>query len=331
MSRPGRITVASATFAVDGVSTSLHVWPGLGAAVVDGRPRWSCGRGRGGSCGRGRRAAAGRVAAIGVGRDRARAPRAAALRGRRRRSSWSSRPGAVVVAPRRRGGRRAGRGRRGRLGTSRGAPRERSAEHRTEPQLGGLADELVGLLAFFTPGRSTTMLLPWRLTSGSAMPRPSTRLTDDVDRGVERRQCRSPSPGTARSTCRPGGRGRARDGSTPTSVADEQPTMMTTVDHEHDDLSADVHESVWPRSGSVAVGVGRVGFASRPSTAAPIAPRATRMTVPGAISRSAVGVAELDDRPKIPLVVSTSSPLDLTLERPRPAAIRRCCGRHSKR
>jgi hypothetical protein len=34
--RPGRITVAVATFCVDGVRMSLHVCPGLGAAGVDG-------------------------------------------------------------------------------------------------------------------------------------------------------------------------------------------------------------------------------------------------------------------------------------------------------
>ena len=41
---------------------------------------------------------------------------------------------------------------------------------------------------FFAPGRLMTMVLPWRLTSGSATPSASTRLRDDLDRGVQGRE-----------------------------------------------------------------------------------------------------------------------------------------------
>ena len=50
-------------------------------------------------------------------------------------------------------------------------------EHGPEPQLGRLADEVGGpCRGSSTPGRSTTMLPPWRVISGSATPRLSTRL-----------------------------------------------------------------------------------------------------------------------------------------------------------
>ena len=98
----------------------------------------------------------------------------------------------------------------------------------------------------FTPGRSTTIVLPWRCTSGSAMPRPSTRLRMIVDRGVERRAGRSPSPGRARSRCRPGGRGRAPGRLVAEDGRENVPTITHDRDDQQDDLAA--HGSVRLRS-----------------------------------------------------------------------------------
>ena len=64
----------------------------------------------------------------------------------------------------------------------------------------------------FTPGRFTTIVLPWRCTSGSAIPSPSTRLRMTSAAVFERAQVGALQRDTARSRCRPGGRGRAPDG-----------------------------------------------------------------------------------------------------------------------
>ncbi len=92
----------------------------------------------------------------------------------------------VVVAPFTRGGRRAldrgGRGRDGRAGV-----RERTGRrlHLTEPQLRGLADERVGLGRVLHAGQVDHDVVALALTSGSAIPRPSTRLRMIGDGGVE--------------------------------------------------------------------------------------------------------------------------------------------------
>ena len=230
MLRPGRITVALATFAVDGVSTSLHVWPGFGVAMRrGGRGRVAWHRRAGRRCGGGAGATvvgvswAGRTAAIGVvGTVRTPAPLPLIVV-----EVVAPVVGAVVVAP-------------GAVvvvapgavvvvdsGTS-GVP------HGNVWSTGRNRSSAVwptcssAFSRSFTPGRSTTIVLPCRCTSGSAMPRPSTRWRM-MSTAVSSAEVSVPLTGNRTIEIPPWrsrpSAGRFDDASVHTNV----PTMITTV------------------------------------------------------------------------------------------------------
>ena len=195
---------------------------------------------------------------------------AAAVLGGWRASSWWSRPRG------RRGGRR-GRGLRlRRLG-------RQLRDHRPEAQLGGLADERAALARSFTPGRSTTMLLPWRVISRLGDAEAVDAVADDVDGDVERSRSCTCRPARAPPTRRPGGRGRARVVLPRASVASERPTTSDERDDQEDDVPA--HGSVVARAvvGRVLVerSASPADSGARGFAAWAMAPRATVITHAG--------------------------------------------------
>ena len=155
----------------------------------------------------------------------------------------------VAVVTRRGGGRRWPLVRWWSPGGGRGGGRRRSWsrllraaawEHRPEPQLGGLAHDRQGAVLVLHAGQlHDDVVLPWRLMSGSATPRASTRLRMIE---IDWSSTSVPTVGFgvgARPTRRPGGRGRgwrcvrravARNATTPRerrSRSDRRPADRT--------------------------------------------------------------------------------------------------------
>ena len=306
--RPGSQTSASGTFAARGVSRSLQDWPGCGWATVDGVASAAVVVG----C---RRAVDGGRCRVGA-RPSSRPARDASPRSARSGSVRAPAPDPeiVVVVPavddRRRGRGRAGDGRRRRAGAT------------VVVVVGiGVAHGSVGLRPVGSAARRSgrpcssafvavlharqvdddRVALPLHLGLGDA--EAVDAVADDVDRGVERGG-RCPRPGTARSRCRPAGRGRARAGCRRAASQANVPTMTTTVEMSR---SLPAHGSARPpsrprpgRRSSRRVGRCRAladGAARDPDH------RAGRDLELGGRRRRGATI-----RPKMPLVVMTSSP-----------------------
>ena len=129
----------------------------------------------------------------------------------------------------RRGGRRALDRRGGRRARSRCETGTVRRLHRTEPQLGGLADEALGLGRVLHARQVDDDRVALALHVGLGDAETVDAVADDVDRGVERRSGRSPSPG-ASTIEMPPWRSRPSTGRlSESSVATNVPTITTTV------------------------------------------------------------------------------------------------------
>ena len=119
----------------------------------------------------------------------------------------------------------------------------------------------------FTPGRFTTIVLPWRCTSGSAMPRPSTRLRMT---SIAVLSALRSVPFTGNSTIEmPPWRSRPSTGRlSESSVATNVPTMTTTVDDQHDHVAP--HGSAGLRGLAVRVECFVVRARSGPARSRPV-------------------------------------------------------------
>ena len=294
---PGRITVALATFAVgrrEHVLARLARLRGrdVGAVVAVRRRRV---RSRSARRSRGRR----RLRRAGPRRSASsaivRAARAAAL-DRRAMVVAPVAPASVVVAPRRRSW--SSRPARSSWSTRARArvPHGNVCEHRPEPQLGGLADVLLRLLAVLHAGQvdDDRVALPLHVGFGDA--EAVDAVADDVDRGVERARS---VPLTGNSTIemppwrsRPStGPVRRRQRRDERADDDRRPSSISMMIC----LRTFTTRTPWPSLLAQSLSGSAVSASESAVSRSPIAPRATRMTVPGAISRSAVVVAELDD------------------------------------
>ena len=100
---------------------------------------------------------------------------------------------------------------------------------RAEPELGGLADERQRLRAVLHAGEVDDDRVALAVDLGLGDAEGVDAVADDLDRGVRASRGRSPSPGRARSRCRPGGRGRAAGGCCRRASRRTRPGSATTV------------------------------------------------------------------------------------------------------